>query len=162
MIQKSTPARNEAGTPAALFRVLHEEYKFTVDVCASPHNAKLPGYWSVEDNGLAMPWEGHRVWCNPPYRDITPWVNRGPEAELAVFLLPSRTDRFWWMRWKPLVECHYFVGEKPERRIQFVRPPGVPPEEWKSNSMSNVLFVVGAEAIPGKEVWRSGIDGRRL
>jgi hypothetical protein len=48
-------------------------------------------------NGLSESWAGKRVYCNPPYgRGVGDWLAKAREAELAVFLLPSRTDTKWW------------------------------------------------------------------
>lgn len=39
---------------------------------------------------LFCKWRGKRVFCNPPYgRQIGDWIQRGAEAEVAVFLLPE-------------------------------------------------------------------------
>lgn len=47
-------------------------------------------------DGKILPWDGERVFCNPPYgRGIGEWLAKGPEAELAVFLIPARTDTGW-------------------------------------------------------------------
>jgi hypothetical protein len=51
---------------------------------------------------LAKSWRGHRVWCNPPYSNIEPWVAKAATsgAELVVLLLPAnRTEQGWWQRW---------------------------------------------------------------
>lgn len=151
--------RNQAGTPQALFDLLHAEYAFDVDVCAVEHNHKLPDYFTPEDDSLALDWSGLRVWCNPPYDNITPWLEHSTQPIFVAYFLPVRADRFWWQRWKPLAEVHYFVGEKPHKRIQFVAPPGI---EYSSNSASNVLLLFGEGATPGLEVWRSGLTGERL
>ena len=63
-------------TPAEFFDVLDEEFHFTVDVCALPDNAKCARFYTPEDDGLSMPWNGV-VWCNPPYgRAISLWIQR--------------------------------------------------------------------------------------
>lgn len=162
MKQIKSAARNEAGTPDALFATLHREYRFTVDVCASDSNAKLDRHWTMADDGLAQSWRGERVWCNPPYCNIPPWLARAREAEFAAFLLPARTDRLWWMAHKPHVETHYFVGQLPYRRVQFTRPPGIPADAWRSNSLTNVLWLFGVGATAGHEAYRSGVDGTRV
>lgn len=73
-------------TPKALYDALHEEFRFTMDAC--------PYGGSIES---LMPWEGERVYCNPPYgRGIGNWLRRAREAEIAVYLLPARTDTRWW------------------------------------------------------------------
>lgn len=92
-------------TPQDLFDQLNAKYKFTLDACASHANAKCKYYFTREEDGLQHSWGGHRVWCNPPYgRGIDAWVNRCALAyrgvpsrpELAVMLLPARTDTKWW------------------------------------------------------------------
>jgi len=48
-------------------------------------------------DGLARSWVGHRVFCNPPYgRGVGRWLEKAGEADIAVFLLPARTDTAWW------------------------------------------------------------------
>ena len=151
--------RNEAGTPWVLFNTLHREYCFDLDVCATPLNAKLKIYWTKEENALTKSWGNRRVFCNPPFADIRPWLEHAPEPDFICFVLPVRSDRWWWKRWKPLAECHYLIGEKPERRPQFVPPPGI---QYSSNPLSMCLFLFGQNTIPGRESYRSGKDGRRL
>jgi len=156
----ATDARQLAGTPRGLFEELHREYEFTVDVCACPFNAKLDRYVVREDNALDLSWAWptERVFCNPPYIIIPPWLEKRHEPELAAYLLPARTDRLWW-RLKVEGECHYFVGEKPETRVQFEPPPGV---EYSSNPDCSVLLLFGKGIVPGGEAWRSGKTGKRL
>lgn len=88
-------------TPPEIFAEFHRRFNFTVDACALPHNAKLPRYFTPEQNGCAQDWSGERVWCNPPYSTIEPWVikARGSGADLVVMLLPAnRTEQGWWHR----------------------------------------------------------------
>jgi phage N-6-adenine-methyltransferase len=93
----------EWATPPGLFARLDAEHgPFTLDACATADNAKCAAYFSPERDGLAQRWSG-RVWCNPPYgRAIGAWVRKAREsaesgeAELAVLLLPVRTDTRWW------------------------------------------------------------------
>lgn len=35
------------------------------------------------------------MFCNPPYNGIAPFLQRAQEANLAVYLIPSRTDTRW-------------------------------------------------------------------
>lgn len=119
-------ARQEWATPGLLFDNLNADFKFTVDACAEKHNAKLPRFWSPQDNGLAQKWEGERVWCNPPYNDIMPWLSRGWTAalrdptSLSVHLLPARTDSAWWHTFAMRTQADFFRG-----RIQFEIPEAV-------------------------------------
>jgi phage N-6-adenine-methyltransferase len=82
-----------------VFDPLHERFGFTVDVAASIENTKLPRFYTAEQDGLAQDWTGERVWCNPPYSKIGPWVEKATAggAELVVMLLPAnRTEQAWW------------------------------------------------------------------
>ena len=61
----------------------------------------LPRYWTRDDDALVQSWEGERVWCNPPYgRESIKFVEKACEkdAEVAVLLLPARTDTRMWQR----------------------------------------------------------------
>ena len=70
--------RSDWETPHALFAALDAEFHFTLDVCASPDNAKCARYFTVADDGLAQPWEGV-CWMNPPYgRGVERWIPQSP------------------------------------------------------------------------------------
>lgn len=104
-------ATAEWPTPQWLFDKYHTRYSFTVDVCATHENAKLPVYYTEEQDGLAQEWSG-RCWMNPPYgRQIGKWVEKAARSTaLVVALLPARTDTSWF---------HNFV--LPHGRIEFLR-----------------------------------------
>jgi phage N-6-adenine-methyltransferase len=90
----------EWATPLDLFASLHEEFRFTIDVCALPENAKCARYYTPDDDGLVQDWSGERVWCNPPYNNLAAWLAKGHasarKGALVVFLIPSRTDTRAW------------------------------------------------------------------
>lgn len=90
-----------------MFAELHARFRFSVDVAASPANAKLPRFYTFEDNGLEQSWAGERVWCNPPYSNIRPWIEKAwnewlgddleNRANAIVMVLPAnRTEQSWW------------------------------------------------------------------
>ena len=104
MINKGlfTSDKNYWETPQDFFDELHEKYEFTLDAAATDENAKLPNYYTVEDDALKQKWEG-RVFVNPPYgREIKHWVEKAykeslePYNECVVMLIPSRTDTIYW------------------------------------------------------------------
>lgn len=78
---------DEWSTPRDVFTALNDEFHFTLDPCP------LEG---IDHLAHMKPWTGERVFCNPPYSEIDKWISRAREAELAVFLVPSRTDTRWW------------------------------------------------------------------
>lgn len=121
--QKRNPAVDDRGTPPEMFDPLHARFGFTVDVCAQPHNAKLERYFTPEQDGLAQDWFGERVWCNPPYSDIRPWVEKAhtSRADFIVMLLPAnRTEQRWW---QDLVEP---FRDDPYERLKVEFLPGRP------------------------------------
>lgn len=81
---------DEWATPKEFFENLDREFKFTLDPCPL----------GAEFDGLEIPWIG-RVFVNPPYSKIKPFVARGAkaiedgEADVVVYLVPSRTDTAW-------------------------------------------------------------------
>lgn len=73
-------------TPQALYEALDGEFRFNLDPCPP----------DFATDGLLLDWTGRRVFCNPPYGPSIPrWISKGPSAQLAVFLLPARTDTRW-------------------------------------------------------------------
>lgn len=84
-------------TPQKIFDSLNEEFDFNLDPCATDENHKCDNYFTKEDNGLKQSWGGYRVFCNPPYSEISQWVQKSYEESLkpntiVVMLIPARTD----------------------------------------------------------------------
>ena len=118
-------------TPPEVFAEFDRRFgPFTLDVAASAHNAKCADFYSIEDDGLEMDWPGV-VWCNPPYSDIRPWIEKawaewqfresestespsGPKR--IVMLLPAnRTEQAWW---QDLIEPARLDGRL---HVEFIR-----------------------------------------
>lgn len=99
---------------------------FDLDACAHESNAKCDFYYTERDDALVQPWRG-RVWCNPPWNNIDPFVRRAWEqvregvCRLACFLVPTRTGQGWWIDVvRPYGQVTLIQG-----RVPFVPPPGV-------------------------------------
>lgn len=76
-------------TPVDVYAALNSEFDFNFDPC--PLDGTGDGL-----SDLFCQWKGKRVFCNPPYGPgIGDWIKRGLEAELAVYLIPARTDTRW-------------------------------------------------------------------
>lgn len=106
---------DEWETPDSLYDVLDAEFKFNLDPCATKENHKCFLYYTKEDDGLSQQWGGHRVFCNPPYSDISKWVEKAfretrNDNTLVVMLIPSRTDTKYF---------HNFIYQRAE--IRFVK-----------------------------------------
>lgn len=80
--------------------------RFSLDVCAEPHTAKAPRFYTREDDGLRSSWwttPDTLWWCNPEYVDIARWVGRALhvnrlEGHRGVLLVPARTGMEWFRR----------------------------------------------------------------
>lgn len=85
------------------FNPWNEEFRFTVDCCAlNAEAAKLPRFYTPEQNAFDQDYRAERVWCNNPYSDIWPWAALADHwmrngAQLWVCLWPqNRQDQHWW------------------------------------------------------------------
>jgi phage N-6-adenine-methyltransferase len=98
-------AVDDRATTPEVFGPLNDRFGFSLDVAAAAHNTKCERFYSIEDDGLQQTWAGERVWCNPPYSNIRPWVEKAWQEwedgyttpQLIVMLLPAnRTEQVWW------------------------------------------------------------------
>lgn len=77
---------------------------FDLDVAACEESHVAPEWFGAEQNGLLQSWHG-RVWCNPPYSNIGPWVAKawmeysdGNTRQIAMLLPANRTEQPWWQK----------------------------------------------------------------
>lgn len=91
---------DDRALPQADFEILNQRFRFSIDAAASAENAKCKRFWTEETDGLSQSWAGERVYCNPPYSSIEPWVQKAwmeRLAQIIVMLLPAnRTEQRWW------------------------------------------------------------------
>jgi len=113
-------ANDTWATPVWLFEYAEERYgKFDLDVCAADDSYKCKPYYTIEQNSLMQPWRRFN-WCNPPYSNITPWVEKAAlEANCGnatVMLLPADFSTRWFkLVWDTSSEILII-----NRRIKFV------------------------------------------
>lgn len=99
------------GTPLWLYDLRNDIHKFTIDLAASPENAKCVRYYTEEDDSLQQSWRWERGWLNPPYSIAKKFIRKayeetvgqwqrwgrdGPSAELVEMLLAARTSNQEW------------------------------------------------------------------
>jgi phage N-6-adenine-methyltransferase len=87
-------------TPQGVFDELDEEFKFTLDPCATHENAKCERHFTKEEDGLNQDWGQERTFMNPPYGpEIKDWMKKAYESArngaTVVCLVPARTDTRW-------------------------------------------------------------------
>lgn len=98
-------------------------------------------YYTQADNGLVQPWAG-RVWCNPPYDNPLPWVQkmighyRAGDITAALMLLNADSSTRWAF---PLLQGGYPVCFF-STRIAFVYPDGKP---RKGNDRPQWIWYLG-------------------
>lgn len=121
-------------TSRGFFQQLHAYLNFTMDGAATAANALMPRYSSRRKK---LPWSGERVFCNPPWGNIAPFIELAATAELACLLVPARTNVVWFHR-------ALDIGA----RVQFFKGRPVF-DELKSNSpVDCLLLLFGDRKIP--------------
>lgn len=99
-IPPSSKDSDERTTPDNLFKPLDEEFHFTLDVCATPENHKCNMFMTKKENGLVQPWKNNVCFMNPPYSNISAWLNKAERERfwnkvITVGILPCDTSTKW-------------------------------------------------------------------
>lgn len=156
-------ARQEWATPDHLIAwVVDRIGPLVCDVAASAGTTKAahwygPGSPHGED-GLRGWWpDSGAIWCNPPYAQILPWVDRArshvrsyPEARVLM-LLPPRTDQEWW---HDLARDRHAEVCAIRPRLEFVPAQGI---SVSAPSFPVVLWELTQQhhQLPTTYVWRA-------
>lgn len=88
------PDRDSWRTPKQVFEWLDRVYRFAHDTACTNENALKKPVWRGrhDRDALASAWAG-TVFCNPPYSNISPWVDKAIESArhgaTTVMLIPS-------------------------------------------------------------------------
>lgn len=102
-------------TPRPMFDQLHAEFDFTLDGASEPGNGLLPRASTAED---PIAWNGERVFCNPPWSNIRPFIEQAPAANVAVFLVPARVNVAWFHRALELGAEPRFFQRRPKFELE--------------------------------------------
>lgn len=104
--QKPGRSKQDYRTEQAFLAAVKRRFgvtEFDIDLAASAENAVAPLYYTVDDNALVQPWRTKArglAWCNPPFDDIAPWVERAwTESRAATriaMLVPAGVGSDWW------------------------------------------------------------------
>lgn len=100
---------DERGTPTDLIRRFHDalDGRFGLDPAAGAEPIEIAEErYTQDENGLARPWDAETVWLNPPYSDLTPWMQktvaemeRDDGPSLVLSLLPGNTSTTWFQEY---------------------------------------------------------------
>lgn len=135
-------------TPPEVFDKLHSEFGFLADMACSFENRlchigfdesmdSLSFNWADRCLGLSDNIAAKYVWCNPPYSNITPWVEKAIQAQLdglgVVMLLNQDTSCGWFYKALQYAsEIRYITGSEDENgkfsggRLAFIGEDGKP------------------------------------
>lgn len=102
--------------------ILAELSEFDLDPCACDLNPTwvAPRYFTSLLDGLTQPWSG-RVFMNPPFSNVVPWVEKHAQHGEGISLLPASIEsRVWrseiWMKAHGIL---FLAG-----RTRFANPDG--------------------------------------
>jgi len=125
-------------TPKSLFNKLNNEFRFTMDVAASDKNKLCKIYYGEKSNALCNYWDKSN-WCNPPYSNIIPWVQKAikeyERGKTTVMLVPADTSVKWFkLAYESCNEVRFISG-----RISFINAETQKPVS--GNNKGSVLFI---------------------
>jgi phage N-6-adenine-methyltransferase len=125
-------------TPKKLFDKLDLEFLFDLDVAASEQNKLCKEYLGIKSNALCNYW-GDSNWCNPPYSNIGPWVDKAiiehSRKKTIVMLVPADTSVKWFKKaFDSCNEVRFISG-----RISFIDAETQKPVS--GNNKGSVLFI---------------------
>ena len=133
-------ANDTWATPLYLFEYAKSRFgDFDLDVCAAHDSFKCQPYYTIDDNSLVQPWRKLN-WCNPPYSNIRPWVEKAAlEINLGhqtVMLLPADFSTQWFkLIWE--VSSEILIINK---RVQFIGATGSP-------KFASFLCLINSDAL---------------
>jgi phage N-6-adenine-methyltransferase len=99
---------DEWWTPPEVFAPLHQEFGFTLDVCAgSAEASRAPLHVPPQVDGLRTEWAAHLArkvcWCNPPYSTVAKWIEKAwrerENGVTTVLLINNITETQAWHRY---------------------------------------------------------------
>jgi phage N-6-adenine-methyltransferase len=131
-------------TPKEIFNKLNSEFNFICDVAADNNNCLCSQFIGEEQDSLGKHRWLSSNWCNPPYSNITPWVNKAidqhSQGKTIVMLVPADTSVKWFkLAYESCNEVRFISG-----RISFINAETQKPVS--GNNKGSVLFIWKAHA----------------
>ena len=145
--REGNPKNDEFYTPTFIFNALALE--FDIDVCSPAGGVPwIPAtnHYSLAINGLTQDWHG-LVWCNPPYSNPTPWMNKFIDHGHGLALIPVSVGKWFGRIWK---EADGIC--KIEQKFKFERVDGQRADIF----MPTVLVSMGKQATDALKASKLG------
>jgi hypothetical protein len=120
--------------------------RFDLDPCGNGRSQVRSATQFILDLGIDGLLRGEdvqpdwRVFINPPYSDVGPWIAAYKHTRFC-FLLKLDTSTKWF------AELHAATALIliPRRRVNFIPPPGVPPDKAVAQQFPHALFYAHAD-----------------
>jgi phage N-6-adenine-methyltransferase len=154
-IQKPGRSVQEVATPPELLNAVKDRLcigDFSIDLAASEENKVCPTYFSAGLNDALAEgciWSeesGGWAWCNPPYANIGPWVekacNEAVRGAQIVMLVPASVGSNWWRDWVEPFAYQVFLNG----RVTFVGHTAPYPKDL-------ALLLYAPWFFHGYEIW---------
>lgn len=138
--------RDTWATPLDLWTFVHQQWKPTLDVCASAENTKCPVFFTAEQDAFTRVWDAPNnvCWCNPPSSEVARWIKecweqafRDPN-QTVVCLVQAGVGSKWFQEYHQYATT-YLLSPRP----QFIPPKGI---KASSNARDYMLMVFSMEA----------------
>lgn len=144
-------ANDQWRTPPHIIAMVHETMGgIDLDPASSRRANQAVGAKSFADHGgLSLDWTAHqRVFCNPPYSEIRPWVDKFiDEVTHGIMLTNADTSTAWSHELMNHVDAVCFT----KGRLRFIDPETEEPRG--GNSRGQAIWFVG-DWRPFEKVFR--------
>jgi len=99
--QRTQYSKDDWQTPDYFYKILNDEFNFTLDPCADDLNHKTEKYFTLQDNGLEQNWTQECVFVNPPFKYKDAWIEKCYKESLKdkitiVLIIPVTSDTKAW------------------------------------------------------------------
>ncbi len=115
-------------TPPEVFAYFEHHYNLKVDIACVPETALCDTFITPEQDALKQDWAaiaekaGGGIWCNPPYSQMQPWVDKAIEASengaTVVMLTHGNYDAKWFSDIYKTADKIFLLGGG---RLSFIR-----------------------------------------
>ena len=134
-------------TPRWLVKLVHEVLVWVdTDPCSNGFSVVgADEAFTIKDDGLSKDW-GRRVFCNLPYSDPMPWMERCSEHRGVALVLPKMDPGTrWWQKHARKAEAMCLL----EKRVAFSKN-GVP---QNGADFSSVMLLMGDDSAAYKRAF---------
>ncbi|WP_025740901.1 DNA N-6-adenine-methyltransferase [Salinivibrio socompensis] len=147
--------RDFTQTPPWLFHAFDAEFHYDLDAAALDESALCERYYTPKIDGLAQDWSKElafngvpRVWINPPFSNILPWIEKAKEQRergvLTTLLVPHENRAEWWP-YDTASEIRDIVGYYVTRHYKSGKQKGEEYQKWVSGGISFIDAKTGQQ-----------------